>query len=88
MQCGIRLPSVRARIPAGCRIRSQRVRLPVRCSAVTGSGYELALGDSQTCNIWLPSVDDTMKNQLYHGSRSNSNINSISIRYSVCGDKK
>ena len=27
------------------------------------------------------SVDDTMKNQLYHGSRSNSNINSISIRY-------
>ena len=54
MQCGIRLPSVRARIPAECGIQSQRVRLPLRCSAVTGAGYELALGGSQTCNIWLP----------------------------------
>ena len=54
MQCGIRLPSVRARIPVECGIRSQWVRLPVRCSAVTGAGYELALGGSQTCNIWLP----------------------------------
>ena len=54
MQCGIRLPSVRARIPAECGIRSQRVWLPVRCSAVTSAGYERALGGSQTCNIWLP----------------------------------
>ena len=54
MQCSTRLPSVRARIPAECGIRSQRVRLPVRCSAVTSAGYELALGGSQTCNIWLP----------------------------------
>ena len=54
MQCGIRLPSVRARIPVECGIRSQPVRLPVRCSAVTSAGYELALGGSQIRNIWLP----------------------------------
>ena len=50
MQCGIWLPSVRPRIPTECRIQSQ----PVQCSAVTSVGYELALGGSQTCNIWLP----------------------------------
>ena len=26
----------------------------VTTSAVTGAGYGLALGGSQTCNIWLP----------------------------------
>ena len=51
---GIRLPSVCARISPECGIRSQPVRLPVQCSAVTSAGYELALGGSQTCNIWLP----------------------------------
>ena len=56
MQCGTRLPSVRARILAGCGIWSQRVRLPVRCSAVISAGYELALGGSQICNIWLPTT--------------------------------
>ena len=29
-------------------------QLPVWCSAVTSVRYELALGGSQTCNIWLP----------------------------------
>ena len=30
------------------------MRLPVRCNEVTSAGYELAVGGSQTCNIWLP----------------------------------
>ena len=58
MLCGIRLPSVRPCIPAVCGYGHNQcgvVRLPVQCSAVTSAGYELALGGSQTCNIWLPS---------------------------------
>ena len=31
------------------------------------------------------SVEDAMKNQLYRSSRSNSNINSISVAYSARG---
>ena len=49
MQWGIRLPLVCAHVPAECGIRSK----PVRSSAVTSAGYELALGGSQICNIWL-----------------------------------
>ena len=60
MQCGIRLASVRARIPAECGIRSQPVWLPVRCSAVTSVRDELALGGSQTCNIGVTNVYSSM----------------------------
>ena len=60
IQCGIWLPSVCARIPAECEIRSQPMHLPMRCSAATSAatsaGYELALGSSQTCNICLPKL--------------------------------
>ena len=37
-----------------CRSYPSRVRDTVTTSAVTSAGYELALGGSQTCNIWLP----------------------------------
>ena len=38
----------------GARLYPSRVRDMVTTSVVTSAGYELALGGSQTCNIWLP----------------------------------
>ena len=47
---------VRYTVTLGARSYLSRVRDTVTTSAVTSAGYELALGSSQTCNIWLPSV--------------------------------
>ena len=45
--------TVRYTVTFGARSYPSRVRDTVTTSAVTSAGYELALGGSQTCNIWL-----------------------------------
>ena len=37
-------------------LRERPGQLPERYSAVTSVGYELALGGSKTCNIWLSGI--------------------------------
>ena len=48
--------AVRYMVTLGARSYPSRVRDTVTTSAVTSAGYELALGGSQTCNIWLPNL--------------------------------
>ena len=48
--------AVRYKVTFGVRWYPRKVRDTVTTSAVTSAGYELALGSSQTCNIWLPNV--------------------------------
>ena len=52
--------AVRYTVTFGMHSYPSRVRdvvttsaVTVQCSSVTSAGYELALGSSQTCNIWL-----------------------------------
>ena len=46
--------AVRYTVTVGARLYPSRVWDTVTTSAVAGAGYKLALGGSQTCNIWLP----------------------------------
>ena len=46
--------AVRYTVTFSARLHLSRVRDAVTTSAVTSAGYELALGGSQRCIIWLP----------------------------------
>ena len=53
-----------------CGYQCGVMRLPVRCNAVSGAGCELALGGSQTCNIWLPKIAAQTYKSLFMSSMS------------------